>query len=211
MWERISIVVPTAVVGIVLILHIATRVIAGKHGVLCARFPAGRPVFWALALCAGVTIYMCVSEFSTYREHADYIADMKTRGIEAVAEHENKTPSELLTGATLIGENSYAEIYVEREIERYNSIAADYKERSTDLTFLSAGFLAVLSTTVIYLTKDGVMFWCVFKPAKYIVRVKGKTLLFSMEKSPQKIFMRLRYNRKNKRRFARFIAGEDDM
>lgn len=210
MWDRISIIVPTAVVGIVLILHIVTRIIAGKHGVLCARFPAGRPVFWLLALCAGVTIYLCVSEFLTYREHISYIGEMETRGIEAVAEHENTTTEELLTGATLIGENSYAEIYVEREIERYNSIAADYKERSTDLTFLSVGFLAALSTTVIYLTKDGVMFWCVFKPQRFTVRVRGKFLRFSMEKSPQKAFIRLFGSRKNKRRFSEFISPEDE-
>lgn len=210
MWDRISIIVPTAVVGIVLILHIVTRIIAGKHGVLCARFPAGRPVFWLLALCAGVTIYLCVSEFLTYREHTDYINDMKTRGIEAVAKHENTTTEELLSGARLIGENSYAEIYVEREIERYSSLAADYKERSTDLTFLSVGFLAVLSTTVIYLTKNGVMFWCVFKPQRFTVKVRGKFLRFCMEKSPQKAFIRLLGNRKNRRRFSEFISPEDE-
>lgn len=210
MWDQISIIVPTVVVGIVLILHIVTLIMAGKHGILRASFPLGSPVFWLLALCAGVTIYLCVSEFLTYREHADYIADMETRGIEAVAEHENKTPSELLTGVTLIGENSYEDIYVEREIERYNSIAADHKEHSIILTFLSVGFLAALSTTVIYLTKDGVMFWCVFKPAKFTVKLKGKIMRFCMEKSPNKAFIRLFGSKKNRKRFSEFITPEND-
>lgn len=210
MRDQISIIVLTAVVGIVLILHIITRILAGKHGVLCARFPTGSVAFRLLALCVGVQAWLCVSNFMTYREHADYITDMETRGIEAIAEHENTTVEKLLSGVTLIGENSYEQIYVEREIERYNSIADDYKERSLGLTLSTIGFLAALSTTVIYLTKDGVMFWCVFKPAKFTVKVEGKMLRFCMEKSPDKAFIRLFGSKKNKRRFSEFIVPEDE-
>lgn len=211
MWNSVSKIVMTAVVVIIVVLHIATRVKAKKHGILCAKLPTGSAAFWLLILCTGVQAWLCVSGFLTYREYIGYINDMETRGIEAVADHENTTAKELLSGVAVIGDKSYEEIYVEREIEHYRSLADDYKERSISLTFSTVGFLAALSTTVIYFTKDGVMFWCVFKPQRFTAKAEGSKLLLRMEKSPQKTFMRLRGSRKNKERFSEFILPEADL
>lgn len=179
-WQIVVIGVEGAILAAVLIVFVISRIIAGHFRIMTVRFPI-YPVRFALIMlaAAGLAVLFVRSAIS-YRKFSDHIDDMEKRGIAAVAEYENTTVDELLSGVSFIGEESYEEIYVERETERFQSLAEDAQRNMTvfGANALAVALLAALSGGA-YFTRKGVMFFTGFKPQKTTAAIKnGKILIY---------------------------------
>ena len=144
------------------------------------KFPI-YPVRFALTLlCSAALIALSVRSLITYRKFSDHITDMQARGITAVAEYENTTVDELLSGVSFIGEKSYEEIYVERETARFQSLSEDALRNAA--VFGANAFVVALIIVMsggAYFTKKGVMFFSSFRTLRTNARIKyGKILIF---------------------------------
>lgn len=184
-----------------------SRVRAGKAGILRVKYPTTAAGFFG-ALLLSLTMWGSFVYFAVdYRQAEKHLDDMKTRGMIAVAEYENKTVDELLSGAEFIGDESYEEIYLERETASFTSVA----EQKRIIMFAAAigAFtvtLLMLSGCGAYITKSGVMFFTGIKPLKTRAKIQGNKICFYTSKRPAKAAFKLPATKKNWELFSDFIA-----
>ena len=179
-WEIAVICVEGAIFAGVMIVFAVSQIIAGHIGIIKVKFPIYPSRFALTLLCSAALIALAVWSLTAYHGYSDHIADMRTRGIIAVAEYENTPVDELLSGVSFIGEESYEKIYVERETARFQSLCADAR-RNTVVFGANAAVVAVLAvlSSGAYFTKKGVMFFSSFRILRTAGRIKyGKILIF---------------------------------
>ena len=187
------------------VLSIISRKKAKKIGILRVKL-FGRNV-WStvIAIFIGFDICFCVFGAVNIKKYNDYIADMETRGIAAVAEHKNKAVSDLLYGITDIDEESYV---VNREI----STVRGYMKNSCGNVFTmgmsAVGLFSLFLGAGVYVTKDGLMGFYDTKPQKATAQIKEKMICLYTEIAPDTACVRFSASEENKKLFAGFIVPE---
>lgn len=208
-WEIAVFCVEGALLAAALIVFVIARIIAGHFRIMNIRFPI-YPLRFALTLLGAVVLaVLFVRSFISYRRFSDHITDMQTRGIAAVADYENTTVEELLSGASFIGEESYEEIYVERETARFESLCEDAKRNMTvfGANALAVALLAVLSGGA-YFTRKGVLFFTGFKLQKTTATIKNGKILVYINSDYGKALAKFPVTSTNRKNFSGFMIDD---
>lgn len=208
-WEIAVFCVEGALLGAALIVFVIARIIAGHFRIMKSRFPI-YPLRFALTLLgAAVLALLFVRSFMSYRKFSDHIDDMRSRGIAAVADYENTTVEELLSGASFIGEESYEEIYVERETERFQSLVEDARRNMTvfGANALVIALLAVL-TSGAYFTRKGVMFFTSFRPIKTTAKIDNGRIHVFINSDYRKALAKFPVTSTNRKNFSGFMLDD---
>lgn len=210
MWDTVLKAVWAAAVATVLIMHVTTLVSALKKGILRVKLRVKNTSFWVFFVCTGILAWLFTSSLLTYRGQVEYVEDIRTRGITAIAEHDNTTPDELLSGEMFVGEVSYEEAFTERELERNEALIGEYRYRMERLRLVLIGSAVVLTTSLLYITKMGLLPWGAVKPHRLFVESKNGRLFFYTSKTPNRVWLKVRDNAKNRERFAALITEESE-
>lgn len=180
---------------------------AKRLGILCVRFPTS-VVRFAGAVLLSLLVWGSFAYFAVeYKQNSDYLNGLKTRGIIAAAERRNKTVDELLSGEEFIGELSYEDIYVDREIENYTKIVE--QER---IVVNSAAVGAVMVTLIVfsgcgaYITKSGGMALTGFKPLKTAAMIIDGRICFYNERGRGRVWTKLPASSENVKLFSGFLG-----
>ena len=211
-WEIVLICVEGAILFGAVLVFAASRIMAGHIGIIKVKFPV-YPVRFALTLlCAAALAVLAVRSLFSYRKFNDHITDMRARGIAAVAEYENTTVENLLSGVSFIGEESYEEIYVERETARFQSLCADARRNAAvfGANALIVVLLAAMSSGA-YFTKKGVMFFAGFKPMRTTARIKYGKILFFVNGDFGRVFAKFPVTSTNRKIFNSFIISAENI
>lgn len=208
-WEIAVICVEGAILAAVIIVFVIGRIIAGRYRIIKIRFPIYPLRFALLMLCAATFGILFVQSTVSYREFSDYIDDMEMRGIAAVADYENTTVDELLSGVSFIGEESYEEIYVERETARFQSLTEDARR---NMTVFGANALAVALLAVLgggaYFTRKGVMFFTGFRLQKTSATVNDGKILVYINNDFGKALAKFPMTSTNRKNFSGFLIDD---
>lgn len=208
-WEIAVICAEGTLLAAALIVFVIARIIAGHFGIMKIRFPI-YPVRFALALlCAAVLAVMFVRSFISYRRFSDHISDMQERGIQAVADYENTTVEELLSGDSFIGEESYEEMYVEIETAKFQSLSED-AVRNMTVFGVNALVIALLTalTGGAYFTRKGVMFFTSFKPLKTSAGIKNGKIYVFINGELDRALTKFPVNSTNRKNFSGFMIDD---
>ena len=172
-WEIAVICAEGAILAGVAAVFALSRFKAGRVGIIKVKFPIYPARFALTLLCSAALIALSVRSLIAYRRYSDHIADMQTRSIIAVAEYENTTVDALLSGTSFIGEESYEEIYVERETARFQSLSDDALRNAAvfGANALVIALIIAMSGGA-YFTKKGVMFFSSFRILRTAGRIK---------------------------------------
>ena len=211
-WEIAVICVEGAILFGVTVVFAVSRIIAGHIGIIKVRFPIYPARFSLTLLCAAVLGVLAVRSLVSYRGFSDHIDDMRERGIIAVAEYENTTVDELLSGVSFIGEESYEEIYVERETARFESLCEDALRNAAvfGANALVVVILAAMSSGA-YFTKKGVMFFASFRPMRTTARIKYGKILFFINGDLGRVFAKFPMTSTNRKIFNNFIISPENI
>ncbi len=202
--EIIGICVIGAFVIYGVVLSIISRKKAKKIGILRVKFV--RSVLSTVAaVFIGFDICFCVFCVVKVQKYNDYIADMETRGITAVAEHKNKAVSDLLYGVTDIDEESYV---VNREISTVRGYVKDLRGNVFSMGMSAVGLFSLVWGAGVYVTKDGLMGFYETKPQKATAKVKEKKICFYTENATDTALVKFSASEANKKLFAGFIVPE---
>ena len=211
-WEIAVICVEGAIFAGVMIVFAVSWIIAGHIGIIKVKFPIYPLRFALTLLCSAALITLAVWSLTAYHGYSDHIADMRTRGIIAVAEYENTPVDELLSGVSFIGEESYEEIYVERETARFQSLCAD-AQRNTVVFGANAAVTAILAvlSSGAYFTKKGVMFFMSFRPMRTTARIKFGRILFFINGDFGHVLAKFPVTSTNRKIFSGFIISAENI
>ena len=211
-WEIAVICVEGAILAGVMIMFAVSRIIAGRIGIIKVKFPVYPSRFALTLLCSAALIALAVWSLTAYHGYSDHIDDMRTRGIAAVAEYENTTVGELLSGVSFIGEKSYEEIYVERETARFESLCAD-AQRNTVVFGANAAVIAVLAvlSSGAYFTKKGVMFFMSLRPMRTTARIKFGKIIFFINGDFGHVLAKFPVTSTNRKLFNNFIISAENI
>lgn len=189
-----------------------SRIIAGQIGIIKIKLPVYPARFALTLLCAAALGVLAVRSLVSYRSFSDHITDMRTRGIIAVADYGNTTVDELLSGVSFIGEESYEEIYVERETARFESLCGDALRNAAvfGANALAVAVLAVMSSGA-YFTKKGVMFFTGFKPMRTTARIKYGRILFFINGDLGHVLAKFPVTSTNRKIFSAFIISAENI
>ena len=195
------------------VMRAVSRVKASRNGLIKAKQPLSPVRFTIGIACAAVLAALFVVSLTEHRKYSDHIADMRARGIAAVAEYENITPEELLSGVSVIGEKTYEEIYVERETARFQSLVED--ARRSALVF-GINALALVLTEILaggmgggaYFTKNGIIFFASTKLLKTSAKIENGKICVYINGDESRALTKLPANEKNTRLFSEFITPE---
>ena len=141
-----------------------------------------------------------------YNKNSGYLNHLQTRGIAAAAERQNKSVDELLSGAEFVGEESYEDVYVDREIASYTKIVEQNR-----IIMLSDAVGSVMVTLIVisgcgaYITKSGVMTFMGLRPQKTAAKTANGRICFFLEQNPEKILAKFPANEENAARFSMFL------
>lgn len=195
---------------------IISLVRARKIGIVHVIFPANLAIAVIMAVCAAAAVFLSADSAATSRKYSAYIADMETRGIEAVAEYENKSADSYFE-AIIIENNEdredYAAHIVSIEKARYEKQAA-LALRQSRVYAVAAVLLALyLPSLIVFVTKDGLMYAGSVKPHKFAVVPREKRLCFYIDNNShsEKPFMKRRGSEKNRERFSEYIAASESL
>lgn len=208
-WEIVVISVECAMLAAVVIVFVISRIIAGHFRIMTVKFPIYPLRFALLMLCAVTFGVLFVRSAVSHRKFSDHIDDMEKRGIAAVADYENTTVDELLSGASFIGEKSYEEIYVERESARFQSLVQDARRNMTvfGANALAVALLAVLSGGA-YFTRKGVLFFTGFKLQKTTATIKNGKILVYINSDYGKALAKFPVTSTNRKNFSGFMIDD---
>ena len=208
-WEIAVFCVEGALLAALLIVFVISRFIAGHFRIMCVRFPIYPVRFILTLLGVAALAVLFVRSFMSCRGFSDHIDDMQKRGIAAVADYENTTVDELLSGVSFIGEESYEEIYVERETERFQSLVEDARRNMTvfGANALVIALLAVLSGGA-YFTRKGVMFFMSFKPVKTTAKISSGKIHVFINSDYSRALAKFPVTSTNRKNFSGFMIDE---
>lgn len=211
-WEIAVVCVEGAILAGVALVCAVSRIIAGHIGIIKVRFPIYPARFALTLLCAAVLAALAVRSLVSYRGFSDHIDDMRERGIAAVADYENTTPDKLLSGVSFIGEESYEEIYVERETARFQSLCEDALKNAAvfGANALAVVLLAAMSSGA-YFSKKGVMFFTSFRPMRTTARIKYGKILFFINGDFGRVFAKFPMTSTNRKIFNSFIISAENI
>lgn len=194
-----------AAVAAEVVLVIVSKKRAEKIGVLKTAFPVQMPFFLLSIVVVGTFVFAGAGNLNYRRDCLDYIEDMKARGVSACAERYNTTEEELLSGVEVIGEMTYAEIYVDRETEQSAEYARQALTRAF-MNFVTAITFAVLLFTQcgVRITKKGAMYFIDLKPRKTTAKLGGGKIRFYLDRA-EHAFLTLPCSDENEERYSDFI------
>ena len=211
-WEIAVVYAEGAILFGVTAVFALSRFKAGRIGILKVRFPIYPLRFALTMLCSAALIVLSVRSLINYRKFSDHIDDMQKRGIVAVADYENTTVDELLSGASFIGEESYEEIYVERETARFQSLCDDTLRNAAvfGANSLVVALIIVMSGGA-YFTKKGVMFFSSFRILRTTARIRYGKILFFINGDLGRVFAKFPVTSTNRKIFNNFIISAENI
>lgn len=213
---NIVIIIPI-LLGLLLVWLGVTSIIscvrARKIGIVRVIFPANLVIAVIMAVCAAAAVFLSAESAATSRKYSAYIADMETRGIEAVAEYENKPVYSYFEFIAPETRDAYTIHIVSIERSRYEKQAA-LTLRQSRVYAVAAVLLALyLPSLIVFVTKDGLMYAGSVKPHKFSVVAREKRLCFYIDNNShsEKPFMKRRGSEKNRARFSEYIAASESL
>lgn len=211
-WEIAVICAEGAILAGVAIVFALSRFKAGRSGILKVKFPIYPMRFTLTLLCSVVLVALAARSLITYRKFSDHITDMQTCGIIAVADYENTSVDELLSGVSFIGEESYEEIYVERETARFQSLSEDALRNAAvfGANALVVALIIAMSGGA-YFTKKGVMFFSSFRTVRTTARIKYGKILFFVNGDHGQVFAKFPVTSTNRKIFSNFIISAENI
>ena len=211
-WEMAAVYVEGAILFGVAAVFALSRFKAWRIGIIKVKFPIYPARFALTLLCSAALAALAVLSLISYRRYSDHIADMQTRGIIAVADHENTTVDELLSGASFIGEESYEEIYVERETARFQSLSEDALRNAAvfGANALVVALIIAMSGGA-YFTKKGVMFFSSFRILRTTARIRYGKILFFVNGDLGQVFATFPVTSTNRKIFNNFIISAENI
>ena len=211
-WEIAVIYAEGAILFGVTAVFALSRFKAGRIGIIKVKFPVYPARFALTLLCSAALAVLAVRSLITYRKFSGHIDDMQTRGIIAVAEYDHTTVDELLSGASFIGEESYEEIYVERETARFQSLCADALRNAAvfGANALVVALIIAMSGGA-YFTKKGVMFFSSFRILRTTARIKYGKILFFVNGDLGQVFAKFPVTSTNRKIFSNFIISAENI
>lgn len=186
---------------------------AHKIGITHVIFPANLAVAVIMAVCAAASVFLSADSAASSRKYSAYAADMETRGIEAVAEYENKSVDSYFEVIAPETREAYAAHIVSIEKARYEKQAA-LAIRQSRVYAISAVLLALyLPSLIVFVTKDGLMYAGSVKPHKFAVVPMEKRLCFYIDggSRSEKPFIKLCGSEKNRARFSEYMTTPESL
>lgn len=190
------------------VTFIISFVRARKIGIIRVIFPANTVGAALMTIAAAAAVFLGAESAASSREYSAYAADMETRGIEAVAEYENKSVDSYFEGIVTEKREDYAAHIVAIEKARYEK-QANLTLRQSRGYALSAVLLALyLPSFIVFVTKDGLMYAGSVKPHKFSVVPRKKRLCVYTDNSAysERAFIKLRNSGKNRDMFSEHIV-----
>lgn len=187
---------------------IISLVRARKIGIVRVIFPANLTgLVLMVCLMAGL-VFLSAESAASSRKYSDYVADMGTRGIEAVAEYENRTVDSYFEAIVTEKEEDYAAHIVSIEKARYEKQANLTRRQSRYYALSAVQLVLYLPGFIVIVTKDGLMYAGSVKPHKFSVLAREKRLCVYTDNSgySEKPFIKLRGSEKNKELFSEYMA-----
>lgn len=187
---------------------IISLVRARKIGIVRVIFPANLAgLVLMVCLMAGL-VFLSAESAASSRKYSDYVADMGTRGIEAVAEYENRTVDSYFEAIVTEKKEDYAAHIVSIEKARYEKQANLTRRQSRYYALSAVPLVLYLPGFIVIVTKDGLMYAGSVKPHKFSVLAREKRLCVYTDNSgySEKPFIKLRGSEKNKELFLEYMA-----
>lgn len=192
---------------------IISLVRARKIGIVRVIFPANLTgLVLMVCLMAGL-VFLSAESAASSRKYSDYVADMGTRGIEAVAEYENRTVDSYFEAIVTEKREDYAAHIVSIEKAQYEKQANLTRRQSRYYALSAAQLMLYLPCFIILVTKDGLMYAGSVKPHKFSVVAREKRLCVYTDNSgySEKPFIKLRGSEKNKSLFSEYMVTPENI
>lgn len=181
---------------------------ARKIGIVRVIFPANLAGLVLMVSLMAAIVFLSAESAASSRKYSDHIADMEKRGIEAVAEYENRTVDSYFEAVITEKKEDYAAHIVSIEKARYEKQANLTRRQSRYYAIFAAPLLLYLPCFIILVTKDGLMYAGSVKPHKFSVAERGKRLCVYIDNDDrsEKPFIKLHNNEKNRALFSEHIV-----
>lgn len=191
---------------------IISLVRARKIGIVRVIFPANfTGLVLAASLMAGL-VFLSTESAASSRRYSDYVADMETRGIEAVAEYENRPVDSYFEAIVTEKREDYAAHIVSIEKARYEKQANLTRRQSRYYALSAVPLVLYLPGFIVIVTKDGLMYAGSVKPHKFSVVAREKRLCVYTDNSAysERAFIKLRNSGKNRDMFSEHIVTPEN-